>query len=78
MVTRDQIVNSLKHCSDAQANRISDRLQSCNVRIVKIDNSTELSSTLRTRHQVAYLMESNSQISRVEYYFNGIWSVCHA
>lgn len=72
-MTRNQLIQSLKKCSEAESDRICTRLQTCNVRIVKNDGSKTLNYELRTRLQVAALMESNPDIARVEYNFNGKW-----
>jgi hypothetical protein len=80
MQTRQSIISSLQFCSAAESDRIATRLQTCNVRIVRhIDATTlchELSSDLRTRHQVIALMESDTTVAHVEYNFGGKWTRC--
>lgn len=82
MQTRQTIIKSLNHCSDAESDRIATRLQTCNVRIVRyIDETTlshEFSSGLRTRLQVVELMESDPTVAHVEYDFGGKWTRCVA
>lgn len=75
-MNRNQIINSLLFCSDAEADRIADRLQGCTVRIVRNDGSTEINSELRTRLQVASLMKKDATVSHVEYCFNKKWIIC--
>lgn len=75
---RNQIIDSLINASAAETSRLAERLQTCNVRIVRNNGTTEMDSDLRTPLQVACLMQEDLSVSRVEYQFNRRWSTCYA
>ena len=74
MNLRTQTIKSLKFCTDAESNRISNRLQQCNVRAKQANNQTKLINSIRTPQQAAHLLENDLSILAIEYMFNGIWT----
>ena len=77
-ITRQQMIYSLTHCSDATADRINNRLQRCNVRIVRSDGSTEPNFTIYTTQQLVSAMQNDPSIKSVRYYFNSEWTIAQA
>jgi hypothetical protein len=75
---RQQMIYGLAHCSDATANRINNRLQQCNVRVVREDGSTEPNFTIRTRQQLVGAMQDDPTIKCVQYNFNQKWTTAQA
>lgn len=74
MQSRTQMIYNLEHANDMEIERINDRLQQCNVRIVRTDGSTEISD-IRTRFQLANALRDDETIDHAEYYFNGEWKI---
>jgi hypothetical protein len=73
MITRREIISRLTHCSDAEHDRLCDRFQQCNVRIVRVDGTFELSFEVRGPTTAAAAMENDPTIARFEYNFNNEW-----
>lgn len=78
MIARQQMIYNLAHCSDADADRINNRLQQCNVRVVRDDNSAEQNTTIRTRQQLICTLQNDDSIKCVQYSFNGQWTTAQA
>lgn len=74
MQSRSQIIFGLEHANDADSDRINDRLQQCNVRICRTDGSTEMTTSIRTRLQLANELKNDLAIDRVEYQYNNQWA----
>lgn len=72
-MTRDQIISSLFNCSELDSDRLNDRLQQCNVRIIRTDGSVERTFDIRTTYRLALSLKSDPTIKDVEYQFNQKW-----
>jgi len=76
---REEIIKSLTlyGSSDrADYERICDRLQQCNVRLVRVNGAVEsCNDRPRGPHRAAELMTADPSIAQFEYDFNGVWHV---
>ena len=76
--TNNEMIHGLKYCSAAVADRINNRLQQCNRRIVRTDGSTEPNWTICTREQLIGALQDDPTIKSVQYYFNQKWTTAQA
>ncbi len=70
---RQRMICGLAHCSWADDDRINNRLQQCNTRIVRKDGSTEPNTNIRTRLQLIAALQDDPTIKCVQYNFNQKW-----
>ncbi len=77
-ITRQQMIFGLAHCSWATEDRINNRLQQCNVRIVREDGSTEPNFNIRTCWQLIAALQADPTIKCVQYDFNQKWTTAQA
>jgi|GEM_PF-3526184 len=74
MRTRQQIIKYLTSFNDAESDRICDRLQQCNVRVIRANGDIESNTTIHTHLQLIGALTNDPSIKDVEYMFNGKWT----
>lgn len=77
---REEIIKSLTLYGSsndrADYERICDRMEQCNVRLVRVDGTVEAANgSPRGPHRAADMMLADASIDRFEYDFNGEWHV---
>jgi len=71
---RNETIERLSDTSEAYCSRIADRMQDCNVRIVRTDGTSDCgNSAIRCRLQALHAMLGDETIAGIEYRFNGRW-----
>jgi hypothetical protein len=72
-MTRTEIIERLSNTSEAYCSRIADRLNSCNVRVVRTNGTRDGNAAIRCRLQALHAMLDDETIAGVEYRFNNRW-----
>ena len=72
-MTRNKSIKRLSNPSEAYCIRIADRLQGCNVRVVRTNGTSDGNVAIRCRLQALSAMLDDETIVGVEYRFNGRW-----
>lgn len=71
-MTRDEIISSLKQLSDTERLNLEERLDACNVRVVRASGVTP-EFGIRGPYGARMAMERDETVERVEYQYNGKW-----
>lgn len=73
-MNRNEIIKSLTHLTEVERDLIAHRCNNCNVRIVRIDGSTQMNFTVCGAASVLGAMKADPTIERFEHDYNNVWT----
>ena len=76
-MTRTEIINSLIHGREIDLDILNERLQTCNVRVCRVDGSIKPNTEIKQRWHIVDAMQADETIARVEYRFDQKWQLAY-